>query len=243
MAASQLGWANPDEAIGGAFYSTITGDDEEVLFELEHRVVGVVEDFNFLGFFNTLKPISFINRPNRMRLASLRISGNDVPGTLAEIDAVWDRLVPEYPVNRQFLADYFDDIFKIFRGISTALAIFAAVALWVSLIGLFGLAAFMAKKRTKEIGIRKVLGASVIKIVRLLVWQFSRPVAIAIILATPLGYLGATAYLDFFADRVSLTPTIFLTIALVAFGVAALTVSFHAIRAALANPVHALRYE
>ena len=243
MATRQLGWDNPKDAIGGVFYRSVTGEDEEVLFHLEHRVVGVVEDFNFLGFFNPLKPIVFSDRSSRMRLASLRISGDDVPGTLAAIDAAWDRLAPEYPINRRFLTDYFEDIFDIFRGMITALAVFAAVALLVSVIGLFGLAAFMARKRTKEIGIRKVLGASVAAIVRLLVWQFSRPVVIAILLATPLGYLGARAYLNFFADRVSLTPVIFLTTAFVAFGVAALTVSFHAVRAARANPVHALRYE
>lgn len=243
MAARQLGWDNPADAIGGAFYRAITNDDDEVLFNLEHRVVGVVEDFNFLGFFNGLKPIAFIDQLNRTRLASMRIAPDNIPATLAEIDAVWNRLAPEYPINRKFLTDYFEDVFDLFRGITAALAAFAAVALLVSLIGLFGLAAFMAQKRTKEIGIRKVLGASVGSIVRLLVWQFSIPVAIAILLATPLGVLGAWRYLNFFADRISLTPLLFLTTAFIAFAVAALTVSFHAVRAARANPVRALRYE
>ena len=101
----------------------------------------------------------------------------------------------------------------------------------------------MAEQRTKEVGIRRVMGASVPRIVRLLVWQFSRPVFIAIILASPLGWLAAGAYLDFFAERVGLSPVFFISAGVTALVVAALTVSFHAVRVARANPVFALRYE
>jgi len=238
LAARKLGYESPGEALGKSFNPI----DEGTGF-LEHRIVGVVPDINFLGFFNDIKPIIFLMAPQRYRLASLRLSGGAIPAKLEQIDAVWERVVPAYPIQRRFLNEFFDDVFQMFTGINAALAGFAAVALLVALIGLFGLAAFMAEQRTKEVGIRRVMGASVPRIVRLLVWQFSRPVFIAIILASPLGWLAAGAYLDFFAERVGLSPVFFISAGVTALVVAALTVSFHAVRVARANPVFALRYE
>ncbi len=182
-------------------------------------------------------------RPDTYGLLSVRISEVNMPATLTEIEEVWDRINPEYPMARRFLDDYFQALFGLFNGINMALAIFAGIAVLVASIGLFGLAAFMAQKRTKEIGIRKVLGASVAKITQLLVWQFSRPVMFAILLAAPLGYLAASTYLNFFADRVGMSPMLFIAAGGGAMALAAITVSFHAIRAARQNPVLALRYE
>jgi putative ABC transport system permease protein len=124
-----------------------------------------------------------------------------------------------------------------------ALAGFALIALSLALIGLFGLAAFMAAQRTKEIGVRKVLGASSTQIARLLVWQFSKPVAWALAIALPAAYFGANIYLNFFAERIESPIFILLVSGLAAVLLAWSTVAGHAIRIARSNPVLALRYE
>ncbi len=237
-AARRLGHADFSAAVGKNFYRL----DPDTRF-LEHRIVGVVPDNNFLGLFNDIKPIMFVKQADRYRLASVRIAGGMIPQTLEEIDNAWQRVIVDYPIQRRFLAEFFDDIFQILEGINTALSIFAALALLVALIGLFGLTAFMAEQRTKEVGIRKVMGATVPRIVKLLVWHFLRPVLIAILLASPLAWLAAGAYLNFFSERVSLSPMFFVSADLVAIVVAALTTSVHAIKAARARPVNALRYE
>ncbi len=126
---------------------------------------------------------------------------------------------------------------------NAALAAFAFVALSLALIGLFGLAAFMASQRTKEIGVRKVLGASSMQIARLLVWQFSKPVMWALVVALPTAFLASKLYLDFFADRIGSQIGILTIAGLVAVVLAWATVAGHAIRIARANPVLALRYE
>ena len=166
-----------------------------------------------------------------------------MPKTLQEIEEAWDRINPDYPMERMFLDGYFQQFFSIFEAINSGLAAFAFLALLLASIDLFGLTAFMAQKRTREIGIRKVMGASVGKIVQLLVWQFSKPAMIAILLAAPLGYLGSKTYLDFFADRVAMSPLIFISAGGGALILAILTVGFHAIKATRQNPVIALRYE
>ena len=237
-AARRLGFDTPADALEQSFWSL---DLEER--PLEYRVVGVVSDNNFLGLFNGVKPMIFYNEARYFRLASVRIAGGDIPDTVARIESVWADQVPEYPIQQRFLSDVFNDIFNLLTGINAALSAFAALALLVALIGLFGLTAFIAEQRTKEIGIRKVMGANVPRIVRLLVWQFLRPVFVAIVIAAPLAWLAAQAYVNFFVERIGMSPFIFISAGFAAVAVAALTTSIHAVRAARARPVMALRYE
>ena len=155
----------------------------------------------------------------------------------------WDRVVPEYPIQGQFLDAVFDDVYIILKSMNMALAGFAFVALALASVGLFGLAAFMAAQRTKEIGMRKVLGASTSQIARLLVWQFSTPVLWALAVALPGAYFASTTYLNFFAERIE-SPILVLVIAgALAVALAWSTVAGHAIRIARSNPILALRYE
>ena len=131
----------------------------------------------------------------------------------------------------------------IFSTMTKVLSGFAFIALMLSMIGLFGLAAFMAARRTKEIGIRKVMGASLIQIVRMLIWQFSKPVMWALLVALPVSYFASNIYLNFFADRLDKIEGIVLGAGILAVGFSWATVAVHAVKIARSSPIHALRYE
>ncbi|MEZ5503783.1 MAG: FtsX-like permease family protein [Halioglobus sp.] len=208
-----------------------------------NTIVGVVADRNFLGLQNNIKPIMFFLEPQDLRIASVRVRGENLPATLRQIDAVWDELIPDYPIQLRFLDEIFQDIFRIFTTMNTALAGFALVALSLALIGLFGLAAFMAERRTREIGIRKVLGARVDQIARLLIWQFSTPVLWSLLLALPAAWFASGVYLNFFSERIAILPLILAFASALGLVTAWCIVAGHAIKIASASPIHALRYE
>jgi putative ABC transport system permease protein len=234
---AQMDIDNPQDAINKRMYRNA---EEGPLRELV--IVGVVPTQNIMGLFNDEKPFVFWYEERDMRIASIRISGNMLD-TIAEIEDVWGRVIPDYPMQGMFLDDVFNDVYDVLKYMNLALGGFAFVALALAMIGLFGLAAFMAAQRTKEIGVRKVLGASSLQIARLLVWQFSKPVMWALAIALPAAFFASKIYLDFFADRIQ-SPIIILVVSgAVAVMLAWGTVAGHAIRIARANPVLALRYE
>ena len=235
---TNLGIASPQDAINQRFFDL---DEEDTLREMV--IVGVVPTQNIVGLFNEEKAWMYWYKPDAFRIGSVRITGGNMLTTIEEIENVWDRVIPEYPMQGRFLDDVFDDIYNVFKFMNMTLAGFALVALSLALIGLFGLAAFMAAQRTKEIGVRKVLGASSMQIARLLVWQFSKPVAWALAIALPLAYLGSNIYLDFFAERIQSPIPILLAAGSIAVLLAWCTVAGHAVRIARSNPVLALRYE
>ncbi len=238
MLIESLGITSPADAINRRLYDL---DEEDKLREMV--IVGVVPTQNIVGLFAPQKPWLFRYNPDGLRLASIRIEGSNMAETVADIEKVWDRIIPEYPMQGRFLDEVFEEIFSIMRVMNVALAGFAIIALALALIGLFGLAAFMAAQRTREIGVRKVLGASSAQIARLLVWQFSKPVAWALAIALPAAFFGSKIYLDFFADRIGTQVPVLLIAGLVAVLLAWATVAGHAIRIARSNPVRALRYE
>ncbi len=235
---ARMGIATPEDAINQRLYRN---EEEGSLRELV--IVGVVPTQNILGLFNEEKPWVFTYAPEALGTASIRITGGNMLGTIEEVERVWKRVIPDYPMQGRFLDEVFDGVYNVLKYMNMALGGFAAVALSLALIGLFGLAAFMAAQRTKEIGVRKVLGASSLQIARLLVWQFSKPVLWALAVALPAAFLASNIYLDFFADRIE-SPLVILVVAgAIALMLAWGTVAAHAIRIARANPVLALRYE
>ncbi|RLA33985.1 MAG: hypothetical protein DRR11_04095 [Gammaproteobacteria bacterium] len=238
LALERLGIASPEEAINQRIYDN---DPEDPLREMV--IVGVVPTQNIVGFFQSVKPWVYRYQPSSFRVASIRITQGDILDTVDDIEDVWERVIPEYPVQGRFLDDIFNDVYNILRYMNLALAIFAGVALSLALIGLFGLAAFMAAQRTKEIGVRKVLGASSMQIARLLVWQFSKPVMWGLAVALPAAYFGSQLYLNFFADRIESPIFVLLAAGVLAVLLAWGTVAGHVYRIAQANPVLALRYE
>jgi putative ABC transport system permease protein len=238
LAVSRLEVASAQDALGKRFYML---DRDGVT--REYVVVGVVPSQNILGLFNEVRPWVYNYDPPYLRMGSVRITGGNILETVESIEDVWQSIIPDYPMQGAFLDDYFNDIYRILSTMNAALAGFAFLAMALAMIGLFGLAAFMATLRTKEIGVRKVLGASSAQIARLLVWQFSRPVLWALLAALPAAYLASSVYLNFFADRIDTQLPILVGAGLIAVVLAWVTIAGHAIRIARANPVMALRYE
>jgi putative ABC transport system permease protein len=235
---SHLGIASPQDAINKRIYDL---DDENKLQDLV--IVGVLPTQNITGLFNSDKPWIYSYSEPSMRIGSIRITGGNVLDTVAAIEETWNRVIPDYPMQGRFLDDTFNDVYKVLKFMNLALGGFAFIALSLAMVGLFGLAAFMATQRTKEIGVRKVLGASSAQIARLLVWQFSKPVMWALAIALPAAYFASNVYLDFFADRIQSPVAILLVAGAIAVLLAWGTVAGHALRIARANPVLALRYE
>lgn len=234
----RLGLGLPVDAINKRFYDL---DEDNTLRELV--IVGVVPTQNITGLFNKDKPWIFMYRPGSLRIGSVRFRGTDYMDAVDQVENAWKRIIPEYPIQGRFLDDVFNDVFQVLKYMNMALAGFAFVALMLALIGLFGLAAFMATQRTREIGVRKVLGANSTQIARLLVWQFSKPVMWALLLALPAAWFASRNYLNFFADRIEAPIVILLVSGLVSVLLAFGTVAGHAIRISRSSPILALRYE
>ncbi|MDG1707745.1 MAG: FtsX-like permease family protein, partial [Emcibacteraceae bacterium] len=155
----------------------------------------------------------------------------------------WKRVVPEYPLQARFLSDWFQDGYKLYDLSAKTLTGFAVFSLILALIGLFGLSAFMAEQRTKEIGIRKVQGATNKQILKFLVWQFSKPVLLAIPFALALAYLASNIYLEFFSERIDLPYGMLLLAGFCGLLLAWVTVAIHALKVASTNPINALHCE
>lgn len=239
-AVRKLGWSSPVEAIGQVL--TIGGvQDAEQKTQL--TIVGVVEDARLRNNSGLADPAIFRIYENQFTKTSVRLSTANVKDAVASIELVWEDLYPDYPIKWQFLDDGFALAYKTSSRNQLILAFCCTFALVISALGMFGLAGYVAETRTKEIGVRKVMGASVGRIVRLLLWDFSKPVLIANLVAWPLAYLAMRNYLDGFADRIALSPIFFLGAGVAALLIAWLVVAVHVVRAARTHPVHALRYE
>lgn len=238
LAARELGFEQPEQALGSHIYNY-----PEVSEPYTYTVVGVSEDQNFRGFYNDTNPTVFIVSPEDYRVASVRVTGASLGDTLAALEQTWRAVIPSYPLQAELLDDIFLRSYNFYQAMASVLSGFAGVAMALSTVGLFGLAAFMAQARTREIGLRKVMGARVPQIVRLMVWQFSRPVMWALPIALPACWLASTNYLNFFSNRIEGTAAIIALAGVLALFFAWAVVAIHALRVARASPVTALRYE
>lgn len=204
------------------------------------KVIGVVRDFHFEPLHEELKPL--IIRFGGGQVA-LRMRPDDIQATLAHIRQTWDTFAPEWPLTYRFLDEDIEHLYRREQKLGQVIQYFTSLAIFIACLGLFGLAAFTAEQRTKEIGIRKVLGATVGSLVVLLCREFTKLVLIAFMVASPLAYWAMQQWLDNFAYRVDVDIWVFVLAGTLALFIAVATVSTQAIRAALANPVKSLRYE
>jgi ABC-type antimicrobial peptide transport system permease subunit len=217
----------------------------ETLFHMENpgTIIGVVEDFHFESFRYQIEPLILQYLPGGIDNLLIRIFSEDVPSSMKIIKQTWERVFPTYPLVYSFLDDAFNRSFTNMERIGNLIKSFAALAVIISCLGLFGLASFAAEERTKEIGIRKILGSSASAIILLLIKDFSRCILIATAVAWPIGYLAMNQWLYNFAYRIKIGISPLLLSAVLAFAIALITVSFQFIKAASANPVDSLRYE
>ncbi len=235
-----MGFASPQEAVGK---QVKRGFDEDYGGALRATIIGVVKDSRFRSIREPLDPIMFTWADNNTGTLLIRHDGKDPAGVRARTEAVWKRLAPDVPYDAKYSEDIIGELYDAEEKRAQTFAGFALLAVIVACLGLFGLAAFTAERRTKEIGIRKVLGARSRDIVRLLAWQFSKPVIIANLIAWPVAWWVMRDWLNSFDTRISLGPTPFLLAGFLALAIALGTIGGHAFRVARANPIHALRYE
>jgi putative ABC transport system permease protein len=237
-AVRKIGWPSPEIAVDKPFeYGNRKG-----------RIIGVVKDFNYESLHQPITPIVMFIAPQNFNSISVKIRSErsqDMAATLEFLKQKWQEYRPNYPFTYSFIDQRYERLYQNEHRLGEIFGTFSLLAVFIACLGLFGLASYTAEQRTKEIGIRKVLGASVSNIVLLLSREFTRLVAVATLAAWPIAYYAMDRWLREFAFRIALDQqsVIFLVAAVLAFVIALATVSFQAIKAAVGNPVKALRYE
>jgi putative ABC transport system permease protein len=206
-------------------------------------IVGVVGDANFDGLETGMQPFYFYYEPKDMASMTVRIKPGQTQQAVAAVDRAWRRFMPNAAIHRRFQDASFDKFFVSDEREGKIFGIFVGLAIFIACLGLFGLASFTAERRTREIGVRKVFGARTRDIVRLLLWQFSKPVLLANLIAWPVAWYYLQDWLKGYAYRIPLSPIYFIAAGVVALLVAWVTVIFHTVLVARASPIHALRYE
>lgn len=240
LAARRLGFATPADAVGKTVHTSMVDSEKYGLTPV--TIVGVMDDSRFRSIRTPIDPMMITRNDNNADVLVVRYNG-DPRAVRDRIEQAWKKIVPDAPFEANFSEDIVRELYAKEAARAQMFAAFAVLAVVVGCLGLFGLATFTAERRTKEIGIRKVLGARTRDIVRLLVWQFSRPVLIANLIAWPVAWWVMRDWLNSFDSRIALGPTPFLLAGALALAIAVATIGSHAFRVARANPIHALRYE
>ena len=231
-----LGFASAEEALNKKFWFGMNSGNA--------HIVGVVADFNATSLHNAIKPILMTQVSDYYSLAGIKIeANNNIPQTIAAIEKAWKTSFPDQIFDYKFLDEQIDNFYKAETRLYTLFKIFALLAVVISCLGLYGLATFAAQQRTKEIGIRKVLGASVTGITGLLTKEFLALVLVALLIASPIAYYAMQQWLADFAYHIDVRWQVFAGVGVMAMAVAFLTVAGQSIRAATMNPVKSLRNE
>lgn len=228
-----VGWS-PEEALG----RTVDWG-----FAKKGQIVGVIRDFHYQPLKFSVKPLLLHLRPIAYHYLWLRIGSGDLAGTMGDLERTWARLFPDQPFDYTFLDQEMDQLYRADERLGKAFGLFAGLAVLVACLGLLGMISFVAEQRTREIGVRKAIGAKLRDIVLLLTWQFTRVVLVSVAIAIPLAWLLMSSWLRDYAYRIELGPGVFLLGGLLAVLIAWATVSFQATRAAALDPMEALRHE
>lgn len=231
-AIAKLGYKTPEDAIGKAFIDDIKG-----------TVIGVVKDFHHLSLKQKIAPMGFRWRPGVLRFLTLNIRADNPANTVQSVEATWRKLLPNEPFNYYFLDQSYDNQYRSEINFGKLFMHFSLFTIFIACLGLLGLAIYATRLRTKEIGIRKILGASVLSITNLLSRDFIKLVIIAFFIAAPLASLLMNKWLDGFGYRISMHWWIFALAAIISLLVALVATSVQSFRAAMANPVKSLRAE
>lgn len=230
-ALSQLGWSKA-EALGKPFNA----------WGNEGTIVGIVKDFNFLSLYQTIAPLTIMLDPgSNQRYVLVKVNGDNVQETITSLETTFKTFSPGYPFSYSFLDETYENMYRSELRLGTVFNYFTIIALIIACLGLFGLATFVTEQRTKEIGIRKVLGADLFQIITLLNKDFLKLVTISFIIAAPIGWYFSQTWLEDFAFKISVSPFYFLVAGSFTFGIALLTVSYKSVKTAMANPVDSLK--
>ncbi|AXT54510.1 ABC transporter permease [Aquimarina sp. AD1] len=228
-----LGYNDPQNAVGARFKQ----------WGREGQVIGIVKDFHFNSLHDNIGPLTMRMERNRNDLITVKLAPNNIKETIGEIEKLWESFLPEQPFDYFFLDDSFNEQYENEERFGNLFLYFASLAILISCLGLLGLAAYSTLQRRREIGIRKVIGASVSEIVNLLSKDFLKLVMIAFAIASPIAWYVMYNWLQDFAFRIDIKWWMFLLSGGSAILIAILTVSFHAVKASLSNPVKTLRTE
>lgn len=230
----KLGVTNPNDIIGKQL---------KIGGSLWHTITGVFRDFHSASLKTGIPPLVITTRRNFYNTTSIKLMTNNIPKTQAAIQSAWNKYYPEYAYNASFMEQNIADFYQQDHELSWLYKIFAALAIFISCLGLYGLVSLIVEHKTKEVGIRKVLGASVSQIIYLFSKEFTVMVIVAFLVATPIAYYLMHQWLNNFAYHIGMSWWIFLLAAVMAIAIALITISVKAIKAAMANPVEALRSE
>ena len=228
--ARYLNWKNP------------VGKQLEIYEETKGKVIGVIKDFNFASLRESVQPLAIMLR-NNPQFLSVKLKPGTTQASLDHISKTWKQFEPKYPFDYFFMDEKMNQYYQSDIRLLNVLSIFSGLAICIACMGLFGLSIYTARQRTKEIGIRKVLGASVAQVTLLLSKDFLKLVLIAAVIAFPIAWWAMNSWLQDFAYRINISWSVFMIAGLASILIALFTISFQAIKAAIANPVKSLRTE
>ena len=207
-------------------------------------IIGVTEDFNFNSLHYKVNTLSMVVHTDwGYSEMSIKLNGENIEQAVKDVERIYDQFVTDYPIDYKFLDSHFEELYKSDVQMGSVISIIAALSIFIGCMGLFGLASISIQRRIKEVGIRKVMGASVNALVALLSKNFTFMILISFVIATPITYLFISGWLENFAFRVQVNPLLFLAGGVIALVIALITISFHVIKAAQSNPVNSLKYE
>jgi len=209
----------------------------------EGQIIGIVKNFHYKSLHTEIEPLILLMNPDNISYACIRINTENISGTIGFIEDTWKKLVPNFPFEYSFLDERLDNLYKAEASMGLVFKYFTVLGMFIACLGLFGMASFTAEQRTKEIGIRKILGASVPNVVSLFSKEFTKLVLISNLIAWPAAYLIMNKWLQSFSYRTNIGIWTFLSSAVLALVIAFITVSYQSIKAALTNPVESLHYE
>jgi putative ABC transport system permease protein len=233
-ALKRFGWT-ADEAIGKLMEFGERGDNPG-------KVIGVIEDFHFKHLHEAIDPlVLYLSQDYEGRFMAVKVNTNDMKAMVGSIERTWKTILPQYEFEYQFLEESFDKLFDQEKRLGQLFGIFSGLAIFISCLGLFGLASFTMEQSRKSVAVRKVLGASVFTIVMMMSKSFLKLVVLGMLLAAPLAYFATAQWLQGFAYNVGFTWIVFLYASLVALFVAFATVSYHSLKTATTNPVNSLK--